>query len=312
MAAFTTRTLDQSLKRGSKRAALNQFWTPQTPANLALTTIGFAPQLVQSDGQDIWVACGAFQGTGAVSCVRASDGKLLETWTVSQGVTAILVAMGRVFVASEGNGSTLYMIDPRQPAGSATPVVSGLPDFALGIAFDGSRIWLAMPGVVAIITPGTWTTSIANSGFTEPRGIIFDGSDIWVTDFQADKLYKLDSKGAILQSITVGDSPVYPIFDGTNIWVPNGVSQSITVVRASTGTVLASLTGNGLSGPNQAAFDGERILVTNSSGASVSLWKATDFTPLGSFSTGASGAFGACSDGIKFWVTGGSDKLIRF
>jgi hypothetical protein len=27
MAAFITRTLDQSLKRGSRRAALNQFWT---------------------------------------------------------------------------------------------------------------------------------------------------------------------------------------------------------------------------------------------------------------------------------------------
>src|SRR5947207_15932499 len=30
MAAFVTRTLDQSLKRGSNRAALNQNWTTQT------------------------------------------------------------------------------------------------------------------------------------------------------------------------------------------------------------------------------------------------------------------------------------------
>src|ERR1041384_5805665 len=28
MAAFVTRTLDQSLRRGSRRAALNQWWTP--------------------------------------------------------------------------------------------------------------------------------------------------------------------------------------------------------------------------------------------------------------------------------------------
>src|SRR6185295_15318783 len=29
MAAFVSRTLDQSLKRGSRRAALKQFWTPK-------------------------------------------------------------------------------------------------------------------------------------------------------------------------------------------------------------------------------------------------------------------------------------------
>jgi hypothetical protein len=31
MAAFVTRTMDQSLKRGSRRAALRQYWTPPPP-----------------------------------------------------------------------------------------------------------------------------------------------------------------------------------------------------------------------------------------------------------------------------------------
>jgi hypothetical protein len=35
--------------------------------------------------------------------------------------------------------------------------------------------------------------------------------------------------------------------------------------------VLPTLTGNGLNGPVQAAFDGQRILVTDKSGDSVSL-----------------------------------------
>src|SRR5688572_31852897 len=34
MAAFTTRTLDQSLKRGSRRAALDQFWTTASSNSL--------------------------------------------------------------------------------------------------------------------------------------------------------------------------------------------------------------------------------------------------------------------------------------
>ncbi len=36
-------------------------------------------------------------------------------------------------------------------------------------------------------------------------------------------------------------SPQFPVFDGTNIWVPNFFSNSITVVQASTGNVVATI-----------------------------------------------------------------------
>ena len=107
--------------------------------------------------------------------------------------------------------------------------------------------------------------------------------------------------------------PLNPVFDGSNIWVPTN-NNSVTVVRINDGQVLATLTGNGLNGPNQVAFDGELILVTNLSGDSVSLWKATDLTPIGTFSTGANtGPWGACSDGINFWITLlNTNQLARF
>ncbi len=56
MAAFITRTMDQSLKRGSRRAALDQFWTPANENDIGLTTVGSVPRLVKSDGADLWVA----------------------------------------------------------------------------------------------------------------------------------------------------------------------------------------------------------------------------------------------------------------
>ncbi len=98
--------------------------------------------------------------------------------------------------------------------------------------------------------------------------------------------------------------------------MPNINSSTVSVVRATgsfAGTVLATFSGNGLNVPESAAFDGERILVTNQ-GDSVSLWKATDFTPIGNFSTGASTVpAGACSDGLNFWITlNGTSKLARF
>src|SRR6516225_7224811 len=55
MAAFITRTQDSSLRRGSKRAALQQFWTttpnyPSGSGGLGTTSVGVSPELVKSDG----------------------------------------------------------------------------------------------------------------------------------------------------------------------------------------------------------------------------------------------------------------------
>src|SRR5262245_59389084 len=50
MAAFLSRTVDRTLQRGGRRAALNQFWTAGTSSALALTTVGTMPFTVVSDG----------------------------------------------------------------------------------------------------------------------------------------------------------------------------------------------------------------------------------------------------------------------
>jgi DNA-binding beta-propeller fold protein YncE len=314
MAVFITRAQGAALRRGSRRVAMNQFWTatPHFDLGLATTTVGSFPQLVASDGADLWVSN---IGNGTVSRVRASDGKLLETWTGATGAFGVLSAMGRIFVTANKTPGSLYMIDPSQPAGAVTTVGSNLGDAALGIAFDGNRIWTTNQGSsISIVTPGAslpWAVATVSAGFLSPIGILYDGTNIWVSDFNAGTLLKLDSNGNILQTVTVGDGPEIPIFDGTNIWVPNQNSSTISVIRASTGTVLATLSGNGLNQPVSAAFDGQRILVTNA-GGSVSLWKATDLTPLGTFSVGAV-SIGACSDGLNFWITlSGMNKLARF
>jgi hypothetical protein len=96
--------------------------------------------------------------------------------------------------------------------------------------------------------------------------------------------------------------------------MPNSGSASVSVVRASSGAVLQTLTGNGLSAPRAAAFDGQRVLVVNLGDSSVSLWKAADLSPLGNFSMGlGTSPGGAASDGVNFWITlTGPGKLARF
>jgi hypothetical protein len=318
MAAFTTRTMDQSLKRGSQRAVAKKWWTPQDANSLTLTTVGSSPGQVEFDGTDLWVT-NSFSDN--VMRIRPSDGKVLDTYTGVSFPFGIVAAMGRIFITGQSGPGNLYMLDPTQPGGAVTTVTSNLGNSPRGLAFDGSRIWTANTiGSVSIVSlnPTSVTTV---PGFGQPTGILYDGANIWVTDNTASTLLKLNSDGSIAQTINVGTNPQFPVFDGTNIWVPNLNSNSVTVVRGTdaegnpltTAFILATLTNNGLTQPQAAAFDGERILVTNF-GSSVSLWKAADLTPLGTFGTGSGTTpVGACSDGLNFWITlRDTNKLARF
>jgi len=318
MAAFITRTMDQSLRRSNRRAALGQWWRNNQQVTYA---VGNAPQGIQSDGADIWVAN---NGSGTVSRIRASDGALLGTWTGATGASSILIAHGLVFITGYSPATLYYILPQASPGavGTWTFLMSGAQPS--GITTDGAYIWTANnSGYVSQISLGTFHFELTHySGFSAPGGILFDGMNVWVADFGDNKLKKINSSGQVLLSVGVGSAPFFPVFDGTNIWSPNYIDNSVSVVRVrdSSGNplaspfVLATLTGNGLNGPYQAAFDGERILVTNSSATSVSLWKATDLSPLGSFDLGQTTLLGACSDGISFWITqsGSPGSLLRF
>jgi len=312
MAAFVTRTQDSALRRGSRRAALKQWWTPLGGYAAAVAGIGpDTPRLVESDGEDLWIAV---LGNGTVRRVHASDGHA-KVYTGASGAFGVLTSyLGLIFVAGNTNPGRLYYIFPY--ADNVTTAQIGRSDlgaFPEGIATDGGFIWTANAGSgigdgsVSKLTLSS-TTNIT-TGFVSPSGILFDGSNIWVTDTGGGllngELKKLDSNGNILESIAVGARPRFPVFDGSNIWVPNMNSNSVSVVRARDGLVLATLTGNDLNQPVQAAFDGQRIIVTNAGSYSLSVWKAADLTQIGTFSTYPYVAVGACSDGTNFWVTMG-------
>ena len=323
MAAFLSRSVDGALKRGSRRAALNQFWIPQGGLTLAQTTVQFGAGPVAFDGTDVWVESGADQ---TLLRVRPSDGRILATWT-AENANGLLPVLGRIYVTGydfDTFSGFFFMIDPAlgSPNGFASIMASNLPFPPGPIAYDGARFWTASPGSVSYLTPTAsppWTVTTVTAGFLGPTGLIYDGANVWATDpgnlsTDPGKLLKLDPAGAILQTITIGKGPSSPLFDGASVWVPNNGSNSISVVRASSGVLLQTLTGNGMSKPSAIAFDGERVLVTDFGNDKVSLWKAADLTPLGSFSVGAgSQPTGACSDGVNFWVTFfGSSTLQRF
>ncbi len=308
LAALLTRASGSQAKGLGRRAALGQFWNTTSVDAVTLTTVGSQPQYCKSDGAHVWVSVAA---SDEVKRVRASDGRVLDTWTGATDPRSVLVAMGKVYVT--GANSNLYVLDPAAPAGAVTTLTSALTLLTSGIAFDGARIWVGSSGTsLSIVTPsGTVTTA---GGFLAPTGILYDGANIWVTNFSGNTLQKLNALGAVMTTVAVGASPFHPVFDGSNIWVPNFSASSVSVVSAASGAVVDTLTGNGLSAPWQAAFDGERILVTNLGGDSVSVWRAVDREPLGTLALGGgTSPSGVCSDGIDFWIAlTATDKLARF
>jgi hypothetical protein len=322
MAAFTTRTLDQSLKRGGKRAALGQWWTPQDATAVSFISVGQAPNSVQSDGADLWVA--NYQ-SHTVSRVRASDGRLLETWSDAESAIGTLIARGKIFIIGYKNPGVLYRIDPAQPVGAVATVASNLGDLPVSITFDGKFIWTANIGVVnggsiSKVDPDTGAVITFSLGGNTHSSILYDGDHIWVTCSDG-TIKKLDQNGVVLSSVTLGNVIGKPVFDGLNLWIPT--ENSVTVVRAKDAQghpiqqpfVIQTLTGNGLDQPIATAFDGQRILVVNFAVAnSVSLWKAADLTPQGNVSIGVNKSpLAACSDGINFWIVcNQSNQIARF
>ena len=65
-----------------------------------------------------------------------------------------------------------------------------------------------------------------------PIGVAFDGTNIWVANAGSNNVKKLRaSDGAVLETFTVGTLPLQVAFDGANIWVTNGRSDSVSKLR---------------------------------------------------------------------------------
>ena len=256
MTTFLQRSLDQGLKRASRRTVLKQLWQPAA-TTIGANTTGFSI-FCAADGENIWVA-----NQGTVDQVQASTGLVVATWTGATASWAVLPIPGFVVVAGNGTPGQLWFIDPKVPPGALGAGLP-LPGGPSAMAYDGAHVWIAdFSGWVSIYTLGGGLTNVS-TGFVNPVSVLYDGTQIWVTDYGAGKLFAVDPAGTIINSVTVGAGPEQSVFDGENIWVPNSLDNSITVVQASTAKVIATIVSDGinkLSGPEQAAFDGERILV---------------------------------------------------
>ena len=323
MTTFLQRSLDQGLHRGSRRAALGQWWTSSSVVAMQSVATGAGPGYCAADGKHVWVA--NWFG-GSVTQLEARTGKIVGTWTGAPSGLGILAAAGRVFVVANTNPGQLYVLDPTLPAGPMTAATSGFGNSPVLLAWDGARLWAvnsgASGGVTIITVQPTlpYPTTTVTAGLGALAGIAYDGKNIWVADASANAIHKLDAAGSILQTVALGIPPTHLTYDGANLWVtsfspnPNG---SLVVVQASSGSIVATIAGdasNGIKGPQKPAFDGERIVVPNYYANAATVFKAADLSVMAQTSLGAgAGPSGACSDGIDLWIPlTATNRIVRF
>ena len=141
-----------------------------------------------------------------------------------------------------------------------------------------------------------------------PRGVAFDGANLWVANTGDSTVTKLRaSDGASLGTFTVGSFPSGVAFDGANIWVANQGSASVTKLRASDGANLGTFA-VGLN-PIGVAFDGANIWTANHGSDTVTKLRASDGAVLGTFPVG-NFPRGVAFDGANIWVANSGNGTV--
>jgi YVTN family beta-propeller protein len=138
---------------------------------------------------------------------------------------------------------------------------------------------------------------------SQPTGVCFDGSFIWVAEAGDNQLSKLKLDGSVVSSgsfpITVNGSPQYCISDGDFIWVTRKTSHAVNKYNADTGAGAGTVTVD--TNPSHLAFDGTFIWVANTGSDTLTKIKAADNTVQSGVYSVASPR-GMVFDGESLWI----------
>ncbi len=139
-----------------------------------------------------------------------------------------------------------------------------------------------------------------------PKGMAFDGANIWVTASNGTDLTELRaSDGATLGNFPAGGLSQDATFDGTYVWVLIGESgyTGVTRLRPADGSIEGSYS-IGPYFPERILFDGENIWVGTGEATVIKL-RGSDAAVLGTYTvnSGEMPVFGLAFDGANIWAT---------
>jgi hypothetical protein len=136
---------------------------------------------------------------------------------------------------------------------------------------------------------------------TNPGDIAFDGTNMWVCNYNADKVTVLQSNnGVVAATYATGWAPDGIAFDGKHMWIVNRGDETVTALNAGTGAT--EMTANTGGTPVAVAFDGSRIWVANNTPGNVTVVHAGSGAHSATYTVGT-GPSAIAFDGTYMWVT---------
>ncbi|GAB4371945.1 MAG: hypothetical protein Kow0042_14990 [Calditrichia bacterium] len=138
-------------------------------------------------------------------------------------------------------------------------------------------------------------------------GLTFDGKNLWVADYQADKLFCVDPvSGKIIRQIpSPGFWPMGLAWDGNNLWNIDAKLKKIFKVDPVTGKILATIDSPS-DNPDGLTWDGHTLWVSDHREKSIMKIDLSDGTAVHSFPAPAKYPQGLAFDGQYLWC---SDRL---
>lgn len=269
------------------------FLTLQIPGPRALANvagIGIAPYGVAYDGANIWVAN---YSRNTVTKLKAGDGSLVASYRVA-GPWGMAFDGENIWVANYSEGSVTKL---RARNGALLGVYQvGVNPRA--VLFDGRYIWVACGGergtVSKLREDGTmlWTTPVE-----DPWDMAFDGSTVWVTNRNINRVTRLNESGCIVGVYKAGDHPLGIAFDGAYMWVADNGNDTVTKLNAVDGKRVGKFP-VGID-PFGIFSDGHYVWIARANGVLTKI--TTQGCLIANFDAGDA-PDGIAFDGVNIWV----------
>ncbi|MBI3942387.1 MAG: YncE family protein [Chloroflexi bacterium] len=142
----------------------------------------------------------------------------------------------------------------------------------------------------------------------QPKGILFDGASLWVTNSMSDTITRRRaSDGDLMGTYRVGTYPIGMVYDGARLWVANRGDNTITRIAAANPAISHTIA-TGLQ-PNGLCFDGRYVWVVNEGSNNVTRIRASTGVAEGSFAVGQSPRLCAF-DGANIWVSNNDSNTV--
>lgn len=213
---------------------------------------GSEPWDIVFGASSMWTAN---RGTSTVSKINVSTGAIVSTYTLPTGSLPNAIAFDgfNIWTSNQGT-SAISKIDTSTDTVSTYPLPGGPP---FGIAFDGQYIWTSnsetssvskiyvptgrvidtysLDGYGPDFDPNIGPTGIAfdQPGYSTNQNFLDPKTYMWTANYNNRTVSKIETAtGVVVGTYPVGIAPSQLVFDGTNIWVVNSGSQTVTKISA--------------------------------------------------------------------------------